>query len=146
MTYLDIFFGGTSLSWKGYDPGGHLKKCRSPGQEKCRKKCFGKCRSETGCRGKCLRVPSPILHLHRRGAQSTFVGTFLGTPFRTGTFRSTFIGTFPGRGFGTSLDGRQDRNGRGIICCCRCANIRGGLWGWLFFCLSSGGIKSEKST
>ena len=21
---------------KGYNPGGHLKKCRSPGQEKCR--------------------------------------------------------------------------------------------------------------
>ena len=84
-----------------------------PRPGKVPKKCFRKCRSETGCRGKCRKkcsgLPSPILPLHRRGARSTFFGTFLGTPFRTGTFRSTFFGTFPGRGFGTSLDGRQDR-------------------------------------
>ena len=43
---------GVSLIW-AYNPGGHLKNCRSPSQEKCRKKCFGKCRSETGCRRKC---------------------------------------------------------------------------------------------
>ena len=59
---------------------------------------------------KVLRVPSPMLPLHRRGTRSTFFGTFLGTPFRTGTSRSTFFGTFPGQGFGTSLDGRQDCN------------------------------------
>ena len=38
-----------------YDPGGPLKKCRSPDLEKCRKKCFGKCQPETGCRGKCRK-------------------------------------------------------------------------------------------
>ena len=64
---------------------------------------------------KVLGVPSPILLLHRRGARSTFFGTFLGTSFRTGTFRSTLFGTFPGRGLGTSLDGRQDRNSCGHL-------------------------------
>ena len=44
--------------------------------------------------------------------QSTFLGTFLGTPFRTGTFRSTFFGTFLVRGLCTSSDGRQDCNHR----------------------------------
>ena len=46
-----------------------------------------------------------------RGARSTFFGTFLGTPFRTGTFRSTF----PGQGAGTSLDGRRDCKSRPIF-------------------------------
>ena len=35
---------------------------------------------------KVLCVPSPTLPLHRCGARSTSFGTFLGTPFRTGTF------------------------------------------------------------
>ena len=61
------------------------------------------------------KVPKKVLQAPRLcrgsigvGTRSTFFGTFLGTPLRTGTFRSTFSGTFPGRGFGTSLDGRQD--------------------------------------
>ena len=59
---------------------------------------------------KVLRVPRLCRGSLGDGARSTFFGTFLGTPFRTGTFRSTFFGTFPGQGFGTSLDGRQDCN------------------------------------
>ena len=74
---------------KLYDPGGHLKKCRSPGQEKCWKSA-----SESAGPNGVPRVPSPMLPLYRRGARSTFFGTFFGTPFRTGTFRSTFSALF----------------------------------------------------
>ena len=38
-----------------YESADHLKKCQSPDEEKCRKECFGKCRFETGCRGKCRK-------------------------------------------------------------------------------------------
>ena len=41
-----------------------------------------------------LRIPSPMLPLHRHGAQNTCFGTLLGTPFRTSTFRSTFLALF----------------------------------------------------
>ena len=41
-----------------------------------------------------------------------FFGTFLGTPFGTGTFRSTFSALLSGRSFGTSVAGCQDCKGR----------------------------------
>ena len=47
-----------------YDPGRHLKECRSLGQEPMPKKCFGKCRSETGCRGKCRKKCSGLRLLY----------------------------------------------------------------------------------
>ena len=78
----------------------HLKKCRSPGREKCRDDCFGKCWPQTGCRGNCrkevLLVPSPRLYYTSTETRNPkhFFGTFLGTPFGTGTFRSTLLGTF----------------------------------------------------
>ena len=80
-----------------YDPGGHLKKCRSPGQEKCRKSASESAGSKRGAEGsaeKSALGPVSYATLHRRGARSTFFGTFLGTPFRTGTFRSTFSALF----------------------------------------------------
>ena len=94
-----------------YELADHLKKCRGPDQEKCRKECFGKCRPKTGCRGKCRKSASGLSVLVSTEARTPkhFFGTFLGTPFLAGTFRSTLFGTFPGRGLGTSLDGRQAR-------------------------------------
>ena len=91
------------------------KSALPSGQEKCRKSASesaGLKRGAEGSAAKVLQVRSPMLPLHRRGAWSTFLGAFLGTPFRTGTSKH-FFGTFPGQGFGTSLDGRQDCNSLG---------------------------------
>ena len=77
-----------------YDPGGHLKKCRSPGQEKCRKSASESAGPKRGAEGSAEKsaLGSRLLYYLYIGAEprSTFFGTSLGTPFRTGTFRSTF--------------------------------------------------------
>ena len=82
-----------------YAPGGHLKKCRSSGQEKSQKSASGwKCWSETGCQGKCRKKcsGSRLLYCLYVGAERGALVSALSSapPFRTGTFRSTFSALF----------------------------------------------------
>ena len=95
----------------GQKPGDQLQKCRSPVPTKVQKKCFGKCRPQTGCRGKCRKkrfsLQASLLLLQRLEGRSTFFGTFLGTPFGAGTFRSTFSALLSGRGFGSKSGGQK---------------------------------------
>ena len=102
---------------QSYNPGDQLRKCRSPVPTKVPKKCFGKCRPQTGCRGKCRKSASAFEPLYcntEARRPKHFFGTFLGTPFGAGTFRSTFSALLSGRGFGTSVAGRQDCNSKAL--------------------------------
>ena len=92
---------------------------QSRGWNACRKKRFGRCRPETACRRKFRKKPSgPRLLLSLRGvAQSTFSEHFPRHLVSGSRSPKHFLGHFKsylGQGFGTSLDGRQDRNSGGI--------------------------------
>ena len=82
---------------KTYDPGGHLKKSRSPARKSAEKVL----REVPVRNGVPRKVPKKVLRAPRLcrgsigdGARSTFFSTFLGTLFRTGTSRSTFSALF----------------------------------------------------
>ena len=88
------------------------RSAEAPSRQKCRKKCFGKCRSQTGVPRKvpkkCFGLRASCIAYTEARRPKHFFGTFLGTPFGTCTFRSTFSALLSGRGFGTSVAGRQD--------------------------------------
>ena len=69
------------------------------------KKCFGKCRSETGCRGKCRKNCS---------GSRAYVEVVPRHPVSDQRFPKHLFGTYPGQGFGIFLDGRQD---------CKCMSV-----------------------
>ena len=88
------------------------KEVPKPRPGKVPKKCSGKCRSETGCRGKCRKsAPGSVslYYFHRETEPGALFWHFSRHPVSDRHFPEHFFGTFPRRGFGTSLDGRQDR-------------------------------------
>ena len=99
----------TPISTKTYNPGDQLQKCRSPIPTKVPKKCFGKCRPQTGCRGKCRKSAPAFEPLYRQYRRSTFSALSL-APRLGPALSEALFGTFVGRGFGTSVAGRQDCN------------------------------------
>ena len=111
-----LWNGGPEMAFHvnphSYNPGDHLQKCRSPSPTKVPKKCFGKCRPQTGwakeSAEKVLRVSSLIITSTEARSPKHFSSTLLGTLFGAGTFRSTFSALLSGRVFGTSVNGRQD--------------------------------------
>ena len=98
-----LFFSNLKHQDKDWccNPGGHLKKCRSPDQEKCRKSAWEsagpKRAAEESAEKLCSGSLAYVEVVLGDGTRSTFFGTFLGTPFRTGTFRSTFSALFLAR-------------------------------------------------
>ena len=90
---------------------GHLKKCRSPGQEKCRKSASESAGVKRGAKESAEKSASGCSCRGSTddGTQSTFFGTFPGTPFHAGTFRSTFSALFLAWGFGNSLDAKRKK-------------------------------------
>ena len=101
-----------------YDPGDHLKKCRSPDLEKCRKSASESAGPKRGAEESAEKsAPGSVSsttfterwnpeHIFRHLPQHPVLGRH---------FPKHFLGTFPGQGFGTFLDGRQDRNSCGSV-------------------------------
>ena len=104
--FINLWF----LTLQSWRPSKEVPKPR-PG--KVLKKCFGKCRSETGCFGKCQKKcsGSRLLYYLYIGAEPGALFSVPSSAPRFGPALSeVFFDTFPTRGFGTSLDGRQDCN------------------------------------
>ena len=95
------------------------KEVPKPRPEKVPKKCFGKCRSETGCRGKCRKKcsgPRAYVEVVWETGPGAPLSALSSAPRFGPALPKHLFGTFHGRGFGTFLDGRQDRNSNGRTC------------------------------
>ena len=83
------------------NPGDQLQKCRSPVPTKVPKKCFGKCRPQTGCRGKCRKSASafePLYKQYRGSKAEALFRHFPRHPVWGRHFPKHFFGTFVGTG------------------------------------------------
>ena len=101
-----------------YDPGDHLKKCRSPDLEKCRKSASESAGPKRGAEESAEKGAAGSVSCTastRRRNPEHFLRHFPRHPVSGQHFPKHFFGTFPGRGLGTSLDGRQDRNSCGDV-------------------------------
>ena len=102
-----------------YDPGDHLKKCRSPDLESAEKVLQKSAGPKRGAEGRAEEsAPGSVscsTFIERQNPEH-FFRHFPRHPVSGRHFPKHFFGTFPGQGFSTSLCGRQDRNPKGPSC------------------------------
>ena len=98
MPSFNIIVREEKFVYQYYDPGDHLKRCRSPDLEKCRKSASESADPKRGAEGSAEKSAPGSVSLCKSsigdGTRSTNLSTSLGDPFRAGTFRSTFSALF----------------------------------------------------